>query len=130
MVAITVILAAVIGTFVVGLGDQVQTTTPQAKFTFDFQHNADSDDSVTVVHDGGDTISAEDTLTVSSSAQGTTPEPWGGTGSISAGSSTVYTLNTTTGSDSWSGETVRVVWTSQSGENSATLGKTTAPTTG
>jgi len=30
MVAITVILAAVIGTFVLGLGDQVQNTTPRA----------------------------------------------------------------------------------------------------
>jgi len=29
MVAITVILAAVIGTFVLGLGDQVQSTTPR-----------------------------------------------------------------------------------------------------
>jgi len=35
MVAITVILAAVIGTFVLGLGDQVQNTTPQASFGFD-----------------------------------------------------------------------------------------------
>ncbi|MEF8869094.1 MAG: type IV pilin N-terminal domain-containing protein, partial [Haloarculaceae archaeon] len=32
MVAITVILAAVIGTFVLGLGDQVQSTAPQASF--------------------------------------------------------------------------------------------------
>ncbi len=31
MVAITVILAAVIGTFVLGLGDQVQSTTPRGK---------------------------------------------------------------------------------------------------
>ncbi len=35
MVAITVILAAVIGTFVLGLGDQVQNTTPRAQFGFD-----------------------------------------------------------------------------------------------
>lgn len=32
MVAITVILAAVIGTFVLGLGDQVQETSPNAQF--------------------------------------------------------------------------------------------------
>ncbi|MCY4732257.1 type IV pilin N-terminal domain-containing protein [Natronomonas gomsonensis] len=32
MVAITVILAAVIGTFVLGLGDQVQQTSPNAQW--------------------------------------------------------------------------------------------------
>ena len=37
MVAITVILAAVIGTFVLGLGDQVQDTSPQASFSFDYE---------------------------------------------------------------------------------------------
>ncbi len=36
MVAITVILAAVIGTFVLGLGDQVGDTAPQASFSFDY----------------------------------------------------------------------------------------------
>ncbi len=33
MVAITVILAAVIGTFVLGLGDQLGDTAPQASFS-------------------------------------------------------------------------------------------------
>ena len=57
MVAITVILAAVIGTFVLGLGDQVQTTAPNAQLAFD----ADSDN-VTVSHDGGDTLDANQTF--------------------------------------------------------------------
>jgi len=35
MVAITVILAAVIGTFVLGLGDQVQSNSPNTQFEFD-----------------------------------------------------------------------------------------------
>jgi flagellin-like protein len=35
MVAITVILAAVIATFVLGLGEQVSETAPQASFSFD-----------------------------------------------------------------------------------------------
>lgn len=35
MVAITVILAAVIGTFVLGLGDQVSESAPQANLQFD-----------------------------------------------------------------------------------------------
>jgi len=63
MVAITVILAAVIGTFVLGLGDQVQSTTPQASFGFDQgTETIDTEDftAVTVTHETGDTIDAAD----------------------------------------------------------------------
>jgi len=67
MVAITVILAAVIGTFVLGLGDQVQNTTPQASFEFSGGDTSidDSDGSpggsadytsVTIAHQSGDTL--------------------------------------------------------------------------
>jgi len=40
MVAITVILAAVIATFVLGLGEQVSQTTPNANFGVDYEQNA------------------------------------------------------------------------------------------
>ncbi|CCQ37424.1 DUF1628 domain protein [Natronomonas moolapensis 8.8.11] len=56
MVAITVILAAVIGTFVLGLGDSVESA-PQASFDFDL----DEDNNVVeVTHRGGDTIDLSD----------------------------------------------------------------------
>ena len=67
MVAITVILAAVIGTFVLGLGDQVESA-PQASFDFDVDEDADGDDfeevtdsgdidgAVEITHRGGDNI--------------------------------------------------------------------------
>jgi len=55
MVAITVILAAVIATFVLGLGDQVSNTAPQASFSTDYDGN---NNYVTVTHDGGDSIKA------------------------------------------------------------------------
>ncbi len=55
MVAITVILAAVIATFVLGLGEQVSSTAPQASFSFEYNGN---DNVLTVTHDGGDTIKA------------------------------------------------------------------------
>ena len=59
MVAITVILAAVIGTFVLGLGDQVQSTAPQASFTFDYTNSAaGTSDELKITHDGGDSIAA------------------------------------------------------------------------
>ena len=54
MVAITVILAAVIGTFVLGLGDQVQQTSPNAQWSWDY-----SDDELNVTHSGGDSVSYE-----------------------------------------------------------------------
>ena len=57
MVAITVILAAVIGTFVLGLGDQVQTTAPNTNFAFDYNND---DVALEVSHDGGDGIEAEE----------------------------------------------------------------------
>jgi len=60
MVAITVILAAVIGTFVLGLGDQVSQTAPQATFSVeDFSQG--SEDKLTLRHGGGDDIVSDET---------------------------------------------------------------------
>ena len=62
MVAITVILAAVIGTFVLGLGDQVQTTAPTTSFdSGQSTVNIDDEDftAVTIAHDGGDRLDAD-----------------------------------------------------------------------
>lgn len=50
MVAITVILAAVIGTFVLGLGDSIGNSQPTAQLNAEL--NADG--SVTLSHGGGD----------------------------------------------------------------------------
>jgi flagellin-like protein len=131
MVAITVILAAVIGTFVLGLGDQVQDTAPQASFNFEFETQT-----ATVTHDGGDTIASSANVTVT---DGTHSGPFRPAGSsISAGSSTAYCndnsgastatdASSCTGTSDWGGETLRVTWTSANGENSATLGKAEAP---
>jgi len=64
MVAITVILAAVIGTFVLGLGDQVQNTTPQAQFGFEQTNvtytgagSGQEARTITITHETGDTVS-------------------------------------------------------------------------
>jgi hypothetical protein len=55
-----VILAAVIASFVLGLGNDATTTNPQASFSFDYEEtDSGSGDSVgftTISHDGGDTI--------------------------------------------------------------------------
>ncbi|WP_199719592.1 type IV pilin [Halorubrum sp. Atlit-26R] len=56
MVAITVILAAVIGTFVLGLGDQLGDTAPQASFDIE-SSNASS---VNITKTGGQAIPVDD----------------------------------------------------------------------
>jgi flagellin-like protein len=56
MVAITVILAAVIGTFVLGLGDSVNSA-PQASVDFNYDQSA-SPSTYTIVHAGGDQLEA------------------------------------------------------------------------
>ncbi|MFC7027682.1 type IV pilin [Halomicroarcula sp. GCM10025710] len=74
MVAITVILAAVIATFVLGLGDQVSNTAPQASFSFDYSSSGPTLD---ITHDGGDTIQGSgstSSLTVVDTAG--TAVPW------------------------------------------------------
>nr|WP_255194950.1 type IV pilin N-terminal domain-containing protein [Halorarius litoreus] len=73
MVAITVILAAVIGTFVLGLGENVQDSSPQPNFqfeystiTFDDASEGTDDDTdnidltqIEVTHTGGEDVSAD-----------------------------------------------------------------------
>lgn len=108
MVAITVVLAAVIGTFVLGLGDQVQQSTPRASFGFSqttetVSHTSTNSSEITMVtltHESGDSID-ETSLSVSVNGNdayglnkigtGTDPQatnPWNDSGEkVSAGSS-------------------------------------------
>lgn len=79
MVAITVILAAVIGTFVLGLGDQVGESTPNTQLAFDVgveeieeEEENDQLDSVTIEHRGGDRIASGDLRIDLRDADGTT----------------------------------------------------------
>lgn len=131
MVAITVILAAVIGAFVIGIGED-QEVQPTASFNFDFETNDASADSVTVSHSTGDTISEPDELDITASGDRVDWVP--DTDSVSAGAQKTVevddaanagTLNI--GSTDWGGETVSVVWTSETGDSSATLSSQDAP---
>jgi len=62
MVAITVILAAVIASFVLGLGNDATTSQPQASFSFEYDGGDSSPDQgiVTIAHESGDTIEAQE----------------------------------------------------------------------
>jgi flagellin-like protein len=140
MVAITVILAAVIATFVLGLGDQVSNTAPQASFSFDWDGEGGTEDTLNVTHDGGDTVKAKnlyvrgdagtDSSRSSSVIHTDIGESWdnydteSGAGSFS---STISASDDVTagneikvhqvGSD---GE-IDIVWERSTGDNSATL---------
>jgi flagellin-like protein len=131
MVAITVILAAVIGTFVLGLGDQVSESAPQAQFAFDFQTQGSGTDVVNITHDGGDSIPAEDlsvnvnsTTAWAADGSGTWNNDGGnwtsGNGEVSAGKSLGLSLSSGGASD---GDAVRVVWASSNSDKTATIGQ-------
>lgn len=136
MVAITVILAAVIGTFVLGLGSGLQTTAPQATFGFDWANSETSDDTreLTITHETGDSIQASQL----SITYGSTNALWNEYTSaasnvteVNAGTQVVIADGTSSGSltsePSPAGTTVRVTWTSAEGDNSATLSKFEVP---
>ena len=117
MVAITVILAAVIGTFVLGLGDQVSESAPQASFSFDF--NVSGNNSVTITHEGGETLEASN---IGVSGDDGAPDDVNNfsADTISAGDSAVYgSINP--------GETIRVIWTNPAGGETNTIARATAP---
>ena len=142
MVAITVILAAVIGTFVLGLGDQVSESAPQAQFTFD----SDGNDDVNITHDGGDSIEADD-LNVSTGVEigidagdGTYTNGNGNDIASNAGNTTLNLVDTGDFSTGQSisagttirvrakggditGETIRIVWASPNSDKTATIGQ-------
>jgi len=127
MVAITVILAAVIGTFVLGLGGNVQSA-PQAQFTFDWDATATE---LTITHDGGDSIS-EDRLTMTSNTASGNDVVAGSdalsAGSISDGDDVTAGDTIVYGSAAVSaGDNVRIIWTSESGDTSNTLAEFEVP---
>ena len=129
MVAITVILAAVIGTFVLGLGEQVQSTSPQASFNFELDQSTDptnselangttdSDDGVLdITHETGDSVDSA-RLSVNDGGNQGPIEPF--SGEVTAG--------TTVSVDVDSNDEVRIIWDSEDGETSATLGQWSGP---
>ena len=131
MVAITVILAAVIATFVLGLGDQVSNTAPQASFSFDWDGEAGGGvENVSIRHSGGDSIQANRLYIRGDSNGGDTlSQTWGnwsetesgisGTTQVSAGNRIEVGVG--------SAAEIDIVWESTSGQDSATLGNWEGP---
>ncbi len=126
MVAVTVILAAVIASFVLGLGSTVEKS-PQASFTFDFDDGGDGfdtgdNDAVTITHQSGEEIDASRVAVVVSDTRETSFASWADT--IAAGDSETISepdVNLDSGDD------IRVVWSSSETDQSSTLGSATVP---
>jgi FlaG/FlaF family flagellin (archaellin) len=107
-VVLLVVLAAVVSSFVLGVGSE--GGAPEApQVSMDFEYD-DTTEAVTVTHAGGDSIDAA-ALTVVVDGQ---QFAWNGTdadGRVSAGSSTTVSAQR--------GATVRVVWADESTETLA-----------
>jgi flagellin-like protein len=117
MVAITVILAAVIGTFVLGLGDQVQQTSPNAQWNWD---NPATDD-LDLTHEGGDSVDVarvQVTTADGSAVDGdcSTSGDWTDSDSEITAGNTCDVMTTTV-----QATTYRLVWTAEGGGSSSTL---------
>jgi len=141
MVAITVILAAVIATFVLGLGEQISETSPNTSFSFDIDDDTSPSDSwgtgagsnadryLTITHSGGPNIDAGQLGAV------------GFSGSVSSGSPDYSDFSTST--ESWAsdemsagdsadvyvadGDTISIVWENEEGAESSVLQRFDVP---
>jgi flagellin-like protein len=131
MVAITVILAAVIATFVLGLGEQINDSAPNASFTFDYDEDASSGDIsgpstvsgvLTVTHSGGPNIDAGQ-LSISGdngqSGDWTDGSDVSSSDDVSAGDSVTVEVN--------NGDRISVVWENEEGSESSTLQRFDVP---
>ncbi len=118
MVAITVILAAIIGTFVMGLGNNVGQAAPQASLSV----SSTGSNTVEISHDGGDALHSENTkLIVESNGE---TAYW----TKSSSSDETFTVGDTLEIDPVSGTISNGPWTgltwSDNNSSISTLGKT------
>lgn len=119
MVAITVILAAVIGTFVLGLGDSIGNSAPQAQFDFTYSDAGIADNKwVNITHQGGDPINNE-TLAITvgdtDAFTGFDEKESDWDERTTAGDS----ININITADQ--GDKVQIVWTSEDGQTSSVI---------
>ncbi|MFC7079309.1 type IV pilin [Halorussus caseinilyticus] len=150
MVAVTVVLATTIGTFVLGFEDRVSEPQPNAQFAFEYREDAMDadgdhgrvDEAVNITHDGGQAVEAtqlrvtidgvvayENGRINESGPSKPYPQHFTGsnegwTGEITADDRIVITENEETVYDSIrDGDVVRVVWTAPGSDDTAVVGE-------
>jgi len=130
MVAITVILAAVIGTFVIGLGDDIGSTTPSASIQANQVSDSVTEEEtiLTFTHQSGDRIDGENlrlSYAISEAVEGDENAEFGETIPSTFRSGDEVSLNLSNAGDIDNGDaileeqTVRLVF--EDGDQSATL---------
>ena len=135
MVAITVILAAVIGTFVLGLGDSVQAA-PQATFDYDTNEtNSGTIDQITITHQGGDSIDPARLEATGAVDNSGSPIQFQGNADIdgdefSAGDELVIGTDGTGSITGEEGDTVRIIYTAEGGGTSNVISTFELPADG
>lgn len=109
-IVVLVVLAAVVGSFALGMGESTGTASPEVDFTGEYDASSETFE---ITHQGGESVQAA-TLTVEA---GDRTSQWADEdSSVTAGDSMVV--------DATSGTTVRVVW--DDGTESMVLYRTTA----
>ena len=140
MVAITVILAAVIGTFVLGLGDSIGENAPSASYDWD-----ETSDGVELTHQSGQNINPDrlsatldgNNLDDEATSGDSFGDVWAGGGDdVSSGDRVTFVPTDSTwegdeddrefrvavdGTEFSGGEEFRVIWTASGGGSSSTL---------
>ena len=128
MVAITVILAAVIGTFVLGLGESIEDNAPSSSFTTEYEEgtagtcepdSGSENNNLEITHESGPTIEA-DRLTISEDGSDL---PWSDCSSTTNEVGAGDTASVEVGS----GDSVRLVWTAEGGGQEDTLTRWEGP---
>ena len=143
MVAITVILAAVIASFVLGLGQDATNQTPQASFTFDYTEGGNNlnngDGRLVIKHDGGDPINEKELYIRGEFDSDTESASWEEARTDSLDGYTQVTTSSSGGGESrvvsgdraevavGSAYEIDVVYEAQEGANSATLQSDSGP---
>jgi len=133
MVAITVILAAVIASFVLGLGDQ-NNPAPTADFNFDWNS---SEGDLLVTHGDGDEIDGDqlfirgENLGQAYGSSNSPSDSWnnlaGSSGTVSAGQSVELGDTSGSGSDTGSDYVINVVWEDPDSDSTSTLSTDEGP---
>jgi len=116
MVAITVILAAVIATFVLGLGEQISETSPNTSFTFDYNDTSGTPDKLDVTHSGGPNLALSQ-VSISGIESNDNNVDW--SDPVKAGDTNRTNVNP--------GNTISVVWENEEGTESSTLQRFEVP---
>ncbi|WP_226021488.1 type IV pilin [Halomicrobium salinisoli] len=121
MVAITVILAAVIASFVLNVGEGATQSPPQASFEFSYDQSGDGGDgTVTITHESGESVNPNSIdITANRTSSGsisTNSVSW--SSPITAGDSVDVTLDS---DDFEKGDVIRIIWSTDGGGSSTIL---------